>query len=33
MPQEIIRIESLHKTYTLDGVKVHALRGIDLTLN
>ena len=33
MPQEIIRIESLHKTYALDGVEVHALRGIDLTLN
>ena len=33
MPQEIIRIEGLHKTYALDGVKVHALRGIDLTLN
>ncbi len=33
MPKEIIRIESLHKTYALDGIKVHALRGIDLTLN
>ena len=33
MPQEIIRIEGLHKTYALDGVKVHALRGIDFTLN
>ncbi|WP_455365707.1 ABC transporter ATP-binding protein [Kaarinaea lacus] len=23
----------MHKTYALDGIKVHALRGIDLTLN
>ncbi|WP_455207515.1 ABC transporter ATP-binding protein [Kaarinaea lacus] len=33
MAREIIRIEGLHKTYALDGVQVHALRGIDLTLN
>jgi putative ABC transport system ATP-binding protein len=33
MPQEIIKIEGLHKTYALDGVSVYALRGIDLTLN
>ena len=33
MSREIIRIEGLHKTYALDGVSVHALRGIDLTLN
>ena len=33
MTQEIIRIEGLHKTYALDGVSVHALRGIDLILN
>ncbi len=32
MAREIIRIEGLHKTYALDGVEVHALRGIDLTL-
>jgi putative ABC transport system ATP-binding protein len=32
MVREIIRIEGLHKTYALDGVEVHALRGIDLTL-
>jgi len=32
MAREIIRIENLHKTYALDGVEVHALRGIDLTL-
>lgn len=33
MPDEIIKIEDLHKTYVLDGVSVHALRGINLTLN
>ena len=33
MPKEIIKIEGLHKTYAMDGVKVHALRGIDLTLH
>ncbi|KPJ92717.1 MAG: macrolide ABC transporter ATP-binding protein [Gammaproteobacteria bacterium SG8_15] len=32
MAREIIRIEGLHKTYALDGVEVHALRGIDLIL-
>jgi len=32
MASEIIRIEGLHKTYVLDGVEVHALRGIDLIL-
>jgi putative ABC transport system ATP-binding protein len=32
MPKEVIKIEDLHKTYALDGVQVHALRGIDLTL-
>jgi putative ABC transport system ATP-binding protein len=30
--QEVIHIQGLHKTYALDGVQVHALRGIDLTL-
>lgn len=33
MTGEIIRIEDLHKTYTLDGVSVYALRGINLSLN
>jgi len=33
MGQQIIQIEGLHKTYALDGVKVHALRGIDLKLD
>jgi putative ABC transport system ATP-binding protein len=32
MSQQIIKIEGLHKTYALDGVNVHALRGIDLEL-
>ena len=32
MAREIIKIEGIHKTYVLDGVEVHALRGIDLTL-
>ncbi len=32
MTREIIKIEGLHKTYALDGVQVHALRGIDLVL-
>lgn len=32
MPHEIIKIEALHKTYSLDGVSVYALRGVDLTL-
>lgn len=32
MSQDIIKIEGLHKTYALDGVQVHALRGVDLTL-
>ena len=32
MPDEIIKIENLHKTYLLDGVSVHALRGINLSL-
>jgi putative ABC transport system ATP-binding protein len=33
MPKEVINIQGLHKTYVLDGVQVHALRGIDLTLH
>jgi putative ABC transport system ATP-binding protein len=32
MTREIIKIEGLCKTYALDGVQVHALRGIDLVL-
>jgi putative ABC transport system ATP-binding protein len=32
-PKEVINIQGLHKTYVLDGVQVHALRGIDLTLH
>ncbi|WP_455210450.1 ABC transporter ATP-binding protein [Kaarinaea lacus] len=30
MQQVVIKIEGLHKTYPLEGVQVHALRGIDL---
>jgi putative ABC transport system ATP-binding protein len=33
MPKEVINIQGLHKTYALDGVQVHALRGIDLRLH
>ncbi|MGD8591772.1 MAG: ABC transporter ATP-binding protein [Gammaproteobacteria bacterium] len=33
MPKEVINIQGLHKTYALDGVQVHALRGIDLVVN
>lgn len=32
MKHEIIKIEDLHKTYSLDGVSVYALRGINLSL-
>jgi len=32
MEKEIINIEDLHKTYVLDGIKVRALRGINLIL-
>jgi putative ABC transport system ATP-binding protein len=32
MAQEVIKIKDLHKTYALDGVNVHALKGVDLTL-
>ena len=32
MANQIIKIEDLHKTYVLDGVKVQALRGINLVL-
>lgn len=33
MPREVIKIEDIHKTYALDGIDVHALRGINLNLN
>jgi len=33
MAKEVINIQGLHKTYALDGVQVHALRGIDLIVN
>ena len=32
MAEEVIKIQGLHKTYALDGVKVHALKGVDFTL-
>jgi len=32
MTDPIIRMESVHKYYALDGVRVHALRGIDLNV-
>ena len=32
MAEPIIRMESVHKYYALDGVRVHALRGIDLNV-
>ena len=28
----IIRMDAVHKTYALDGVEVHALRGIALVV-
>ncbi len=30
MAESIIRMSGVHKTYAMDGVQVHALRGIDL---
>lgn len=33
MSAPIIRMEGVHKYYALDGVRVHALRGIDLAVN
>jgi putative ABC transport system ATP-binding protein len=33
MLKEVISIQGLHKTYALDGVQVHALRGIDFVVN
>jgi putative ABC transport system ATP-binding protein len=32
MAEEVIKIQGLHKTYALDGVNVHALKGVDFTL-
>lgn len=32
MQQDIIKIEGVHKTYALDGVNVHALRGVNLNV-
>lgn len=32
MADPIIRMESVHKYYALDGVRVHALRGVDLNV-
>jgi len=32
MSGPVIEVSELHKTYALDGVDVHALRGIDLTV-
>ncbi len=32
MVEPIIRMQSVHKYYALDGVRVHALRGIDLNV-
>ena len=33
MQPEIIRIKDVHKTYALDGIDVHALRGVNLLVN
>lgn len=33
MNNTIIQVEDLHKTYLIGDIKVHALRGIDLTIN
>ena len=33
MVKPIIQIQDVHKNYVLDGVQVHALRGIDLTVS
>jgi putative ABC transport system ATP-binding protein len=32
MGEPVIEVSELHKTYAMDGVAVHALRGIDLTV-
>jgi len=33
MNTPVIEVQQLHKTYALDGVDVHALRGIDLSID
>jgi putative ABC transport system ATP-binding protein len=33
MNDTIIQVENLHKTYTVGDIKVHALRGINLSIN
>lgn len=33
MNSTVIEVQQLHKTYALDGVRVHALRGIDLRID
>src|SRR5256885_15442342 len=30
--REVIRLEGIHKTYTMGDVEVHALRGVSLTI-
>lgn len=32
MSIDIVKIQGLYKSYALDGIQVHALRGVDLTL-
>jgi len=32
MNDDIIKVENLHKTYFIGDIKVHALRGVDLTI-
>jgi len=32
MNEDIIKVENLHKTYFIGDIKVHALRGVDLTI-
>jgi putative ABC transport system ATP-binding protein len=31
-PREVIRLEGVHKTYTMGDVEVHALRGVSLEI-
>src|SRR3954470_10076879 len=31
--REVIRLEGIHKTYSMGDVEVHALRGVSLTIN
>ena len=32
-PQPVIKLDHIHKTYTMGDVEVHALRGVSLTIN